>query len=144
MVARVCLLEWKETLEWLRPDYRHHFRAYVDFGDGWNANDSRFGYKNRYWDHLWLRKLFSLYPELGGKIELDATTGLDFAVMEQRHVRGSLEGTLTCKVVEVRPNGNLVVLGWKEVRSNKETQYLSLSGMVRPQDIKSDNTSRVI
>lgn len=51
-----------------------------------------------------------------------------------------MAGTLTCKVVEVRPNGNLVILGWKEVRSNKETQYLSLSGMVRPQDIKSNNT----
>ena len=90
------------------------------------------------------QKLFSLYPELGGKIELDTTTVQTSAVMEQRHVRGALEGTLTCKVVEVRPNGNLVVLGWKEVRSNKETQYLSLSGMVRPQDIKSDNTIRVI
>ena len=26
------------------------------------------------------------------------------------------------------------------MRSNKETQYLSLSGMVRPQDIKANNT----
>ena len=86
------------------------------------------------------QKLFSLYPELGGKIELDATTGSDFRGDGTTTREGALEGTLTCKVVEVRPNGNLVVLGWKEVRSNKETQYLSLSGMVRPQDIKSDNT----
>ena len=35
---------------------------------------------------------------------------------------------------------NLVVFGWKEVRANKETQYLSLSGIVRPQDIRNDNT----
>ena len=86
------------------------------------------------------QKIFALYPELGGKIELDATTGSDFRGDGTTTREGALEGTLTCKVVEVRPNGNLVVLGWKEVRSNKETQYLSLSGMVRPQDIKSDNT----
>ena len=36
--------------------------------------------------------------------------------------------------------GNLVVFGWKEVRTNRETQYLSLSGVVRPQDIRNDNT----
>ncbi len=86
------------------------------------------------------QKLFSLYPELGGKIEMDATSGSDFRGDGTTTREGALQGTLTCKVVEVRPNGNLVVLGWKEVRSNKETQYLSLSGMVRPQDIKADNT----
>ena len=86
------------------------------------------------------QKLFSLYPELGGKIEMDANSGSDFRGDGTTTREGALAGTLTCKVVEVRPNGNLVVLGWKEVRSNKETQYLSLSGMVRPQDIKSNNT----
>ena len=82
-----------------------------------------------------------MYPELGGKIELDATTGSDFRGDGTTTREGALEGTLTCKVVEFNPNGNLVVLGWKEVRSNKETQYLSLSGMVEiAQDNESDNT----
>lgn len=86
------------------------------------------------------QKLFSLYPELGGSIAMDANSGSDFRGDGTTTREGALAGTLTCKVVEVRPNGNLVILGWKEVRSNKETQYLSLSGMVRPQDIKSNNT----
>ena len=51
-----------------------------------------------------------------------------------------LQGTLTCEVIAVKSNGNLVVFGWKEVRSNRETQYLSLSGEVRPQDIRANNT----
>ncbi|MAY06622.1 MAG: hypothetical protein CMO72_05600, partial [Verrucomicrobiales bacterium] len=77
------------------------------------------------------QKLFALYPELGGRIEMDSTAGADFRGDGTTTREGALQGTLTCKVIEVRPNGNLVVLGWKEVRSNKETQYLSLSGMVR-------------
>lgn len=86
------------------------------------------------------QKLFNLYPELGGSIDISAEAGNEFTGDGQTSREGMLEGQLTCKVVEVRPNGNLVVFGWKEVRSNKETQYLSLSGMVRPQDIKANNT----
>jgi len=52
----------------------------------------------------------------------------------------SLEGMLTCKVIEVLPNGNLRIWGWKKVRSNRETQYLVLTGTVRPRDIQLDNT----
>lgn len=86
------------------------------------------------------QKLFSLYPELGGSLSITAEAGNDFSGDGETSREGMLEGQLTCKVVEVRPNGNLVIFGWKEVRSNKETQYLSLSGMVRPQDIKANNT----
>ena len=86
------------------------------------------------------QKLFDLYPELGGSINITAEAGNEFVGDGQTSREGMLEGQLTCKVVEVRPNGNLVIFGWKEVRSNKETQYLSLSGMVRPQDIKANNT----
>lgn len=86
------------------------------------------------------QKLFSLYPEMGGEISLNANAESNFRGDGTTTREGALQGTLTCKVVQVLDNGTLVIFGWKEVRSNKETQYLSLSGMVRPQDIKSDNT----
>ena len=55
--------------------------------------------------------------------------------------QGSIRGQITCRVIEVREDTkNLVIFGWKEVRANRETQYLSLSGVVRPQDIRNDNT----
>lgn len=53
---------------------------------------------------------------------------------------GKLMGRLTCRVVEVLPNGNLKVWGYKQVRSNRETQYLVVTGMARPRDIQADNT----
>lgn len=48
--------------------------------------------------------------------------------------------TITCRVVQVLPNGNLVIEGIREVKVNREREYIALRGVVRPQDIGPDNT----
>ncbi len=53
---------------------------------------------------------------------------------------GTLEATITVRVVDVLPNGNLIVEGRKETVVNKEQQYFVLTGIVRPVDISPDNT----
>ena len=52
---------------------------------------------------------------------------------------GTLTGTITAKVVEVMPNGNLVLESRKEITMNREKEILILTGMVRPDDISTDN-----
>ncbi len=43
-------------------------------------------------------------------------------------------------ITQVLPNGNLVVAARQEVRVNSELRDLQVSGVIRPQDIASDNT----
>jgi len=43
-------------------------------------------------------------------------------------------------VTQVLPNGNLVVVARQEIEVNSELRVLQVTGVVRPQDIASDNT----
>ena len=53
---------------------------------------------------------------------------------------GSLVAKVSARVVKVLDNGNLVISGHKTVEINEEKEIISISGVVRPQDIESDNT----
>jgi flagellar L-ring protein precursor FlgH len=53
---------------------------------------------------------------------------------------GKITGTITAKVVEVLPNGNLVIESRKEVIVNNEKEILVLRGIIRPDDISPNNT----
>jgi flagellar L-ring protein precursor FlgH len=52
----------------------------------------------------------------------------------------ALSGSITVSVIEVLPNNNLYVRGEKRIGINQGTEYVRLSGIVRPRDITPENT----
>jgi len=52
----------------------------------------------------------------------------------------SLSGNITVTVIDVLPNGNLMVRGEKWLTLNQGDEYIQISGIVRPVDVRADNT----
>ena len=69
-------------------------------------------------------------------------------VRQDRQVEGAakqekdsaLEARIAVIVIDVHPNGNLVVAGTRVVRVDDEDKTLRISGIVRPLDVAKDNT----
>jgi len=52
----------------------------------------------------------------------------------------TLQATISAKVLDVIPNGNLLIEGRRNVKVNNEDQIIVLTGTVRGRDVSSDNT----
>ena len=54
--------------------------------------------------------------------------------------KATLSFTIAATVVDIRPNGNLVLEAHKHVQDNEDIWDQSLSGLIRPQDVLPNNT----
>lgn len=53
---------------------------------------------------------------------------------------GTLQGTLSARIVEITETGNLIIEGSRKIMVNGEEQVSTLRGVVRPEDISGQNT----
>jgi flagellar L-ring protein FlgH len=74
----------------------------------------------------------------GRLLTTDSTSQFDGKGSIQR--QETLQTNVAGVVTQVLPNGNLVVEGRQEIRVNYEIRELIVAGIVRPEDIQSDNT----
>jgi len=87
-----------------------------------------------------------------GKLGAVLPKGADSASLLKLDSEGSSEGTgsvrraeqlstnVAAVVTQTLPNGNLVIEGKQEIRVNFEVRELIVAGVIRPEDIESDNT----
>jgi flagellar L-ring protein precursor FlgH len=80
-----------------------------------------------------------MYPRMNTSNLLEAETVNDFESTGETGRNSSVQASVGARVVNVLPNGDLVISGRKDVKINNETQIINLSGVVRPKDISSAN-----
>ena len=73
-------------------------------------------------------------------LETNSTTSNAGAGAVNRSEKISL--TIAAVVTAVLPNGNMMIQGTQEVRTNTDVRQLTVAGIVRPEDISSANTIR--
>lgn len=89
------------------------------------------------------RILYSSMPiiEQDGELPgLDWSSSSSFSGSGTISDQQSAETRLSAVVIDRQPNGNLVVEGIRKTVLNEEKNYVILRGLVRPNDIRSDNT----
>lgn len=87
-----------------------------------------------------VRRLVPLQSTTGNTLDVTANSAQEFSGTGSSKQSNSLKGAITVTVSEVLPNGNLVVRGEKIVAINEGDEFVRVSGIVRPQDIRPDNT----
>lgn len=74
------------------------------------------------------------------KLQADAAFENGFDGSGSTSRSGTLTAVVTAVVTEVLPNGNLMIEGRREVVINRDKEYITITGVIRPEDIGSNNT----
>ena len=75
-----------------------------------------------------------------GDNSLTSSTEQSFSGSGNAAQSNSLTGRLSVTVVRIFENGNMGILGQKELTLNNGKEYIRVSGIVRPEDISAGNT----
>ncbi len=92
-----------------------------------------------------MQALLGLEGKLVGEgVTLDPAIGFDSTSSSRGNGsvnrQESVNLTVAAVITDRLPNGNLVIGGSQEVRINNELRELLISGVIRPEDIATDNT----
>lgn len=80
--------------------------------------------------------LEGMFPGIGGSLDISNKFNGQGGTVRS----GQFTSRMSVKVVDVLPNGNIVVEGSKTMEINEETEVVTLSGTVKLEDISPSNT----
>lgn len=81
----------------------------------------------------------TLAQDPGSDDLIKASLGLSFDGTGSSDRDGHIKAYVSAVVVTVLQNGNLYINGKREIKVNNETEYIALSGIIRPEDISPSN-----
>ena len=91
----------------------------------------------------WMTQLGRMYPDIAQDAGTDnlitANLGMSFDGQGSSDRDGHIKAYVPAEVKQIFPNGNLFISGQREIKINLETQYVSVSGVIRPEDINQYN-----
>ena len=79
-------------------------------------------------------------PQSEGEPKIKGSVDNKFRSEATLETRDSIKFKIACTVVDIRPNGNLVIEGHRLMQNNEETWEYALSGEIRAEDILPNNT----
>ncbi len=71
---------------------------------------------------------------------MTAEHGREFGASGQYDKEGTFQSRMSVVVIDVQPNGNLIIEGRREVVMDKETKTMRITGVIRPFDVSGFNT----
>lgn len=75
-----------------------------------------------------------------GRLSVEAGSDSGFAGQGSAAANNAFTGTITVTVIDVYPNGNLLVSGEKQVAINQGNEFIRFSGVVNPNNVTTSNT----
>ena len=102
------------------------------------SNDISGGVTNLFGLENSLGRAFPGGFDAGNMIGMEGESNANGSGSVNRSEKVSL--TIAAVVTDVLANGNLVIQGRQEVRTNREVRELTVAGIVRPEDVSSANT----
>lgn len=76
----------------------------------------------------------------GDKMDMSMEGESDFSGKGGANAKNTFKGTITVTVIRLLANGNLQVVGEKQIAINQGTEFIRFSGVVNPRTISGTNT----
>lgn len=116
----------------VRYQLRHQSSSKIKQDSKWDANAELSAWF-RIHDKKWLQQDFQ-----GGTPEINFKDQNKMDNQGEANRRDALETRVMAKVVDVKPNGTLVLVAWSRMEMDDEVQYLRLTGECNRTDITAD------